>query len=120
MLISFVRFVLGIATMVFFRCMSGLFDPVHRRGERVKWGLVSYTAAMFSLLTVLTATNFDVFSISYIDNRQFPSGPSAYMAFVLPTTLNPVPDAMAIFSNWLADGLLVSSLLDPAFTYLSV
>ena len=117
MLISFVRFVLGIATMVFFRCMTGLFDPEHRRGERVKWGLVSYTAAMFSLLTVLTATNFDVFSISYIDNRQFPGGPGAYMAFVLPTTLNPVPDAMAVFSNWLADGLLVSSLLDPAFTH---
>ena len=103
--------------MVFFRCMTGLFDPVHRRGERVKWGIVSYTVVMFSLATVLIAANFATFSVSYIDNRQFPDGPLVYMSSVLPRTLNPVADAMAIVSNWLADGLLVSSLLDPAFTH---
>ena len=102
--------------MVFSRCMAGLFDPVHRRGERVKWGIVSYTVVMFSLATALIATNFAAFSVSYIDNRQFPGGPAAYEALVLPTTLAPVADAMAIVSNWLADGLLVSSLFDHALT----
>ena len=102
--------------MVFFQCMTGLFDPVHRRGERVKWGIVSYTVLMFSLATVLIAANFDAFSVSYIDNRQFPGGPGAYAVLVLPATLSPVADAMAIVSNWLADGLLVSSLFDHALT----
>ena len=96
--------------MVFFRCMAGLFDPVHRRGERVKWGIVSYTAVMFFLTTVLIAVNFDINSVSFIDNRQFPGGPGEYLETVLPMSLNPVADTMAIFNSWLADGLLVSSL----------
>ena len=103
--------------MVFPQCMAGLIYPVHRRGEHVKWGLVSCTVAIFSLATVLTATYFNIFSISYIDNRQFPGGPSEYTASVLLMSLNPVPDAMAIFTNWLADGLLVDPLFDLAFTH---
>ena len=57
--------------MVFFRCMTGLFDPELNRGKRVKWGLVSYTVVMFSILTVITAMNFNLFYITFIDNRQF-------------------------------------------------
>ena len=103
--------------MVFFRCMAGLFDPVHRRGEPVKWGIVSYTAVMFFLTTVLIAVNFDINSVSFIDNRQFPGGPGEYLETVLPMSLNPVADAMAIFNSWLADGLLVCFLFDPAFAH---
>ena len=58
--------------MVFLQCMAGLFDPVHRRGEPVKWGLVSYTVVMFSIITMITVMNFVIQSISYVDNRKFP------------------------------------------------
>ena len=102
--------------MVFFQCMTGLFSPVHRRGEPVKWGFVFYTVVMFSLVTTLTATNLDIFSISYIDNRKFPGGPGEYISSVLPMAFSSVPDAMTVLSNWLTDGLLVSPLFDPAFT----
>ena len=124
-LIPFVRFVLGIATMVFFRCsMIGLFDPEHRRGKSIKWGLVSYTVVMFSILTVITAMSFNIFSITFIDNRQFsgvegliPPGPLGYSRSIAPMAIAFLPDAMTVFNNWLADGLLVSSLFDPAFTH---
>ena len=109
--------------MVAFQCMIGLFNPIHRRGERVKWGLVSYVTAMFSLLTALTAMTSTVFSVSYINNRQFagvvgllPPGPFGYTSSISPMAIKFLPDAMAIMNNWLADGLLVSSLFDPAFT----
>ena len=107
--------------------MVGLFNPIHCRGERVKWGLVSYVTVMFSLLTALPVISSAVFSISYINNRRFagvvgllPPGPVGYMSFISSTAISFLPDALAIMNSWLADGLLVSSLFDPAFTHLCV
>ena len=123
-LILFFLLVPGIAIMVFFRCITGLFDPEHRRGQRVKWGLVSYTMVMFSILTALTAMSSVTLSISFIDNRQFtgvegvvPPGPFGYVLFISPMAISFLTNAMAILNNWLADGLLVSSLFDHALTH---
>jgi hypothetical protein len=68
----FVRFILGILIVLFFQCMAALFNPANRRREGIKWGLVSYTVVMFSFVTVFTAMNLNIQSISYIDNREFP------------------------------------------------
>ena len=109
---------------VFFQCMAALFDPVHRRGERTKWGLVSYTMVMFSLVTVFTATNLDIQSISYIDNREFPGvegvGPFRYEWFISAEILTTVSNVVFPLNNWLADGLLVSSLFDVTSTHLGI
>ena len=103
--------------------MTALFNPVYCRGERIKLGLVSYTAVMFSLATVQTALNLDIQSISYIDNRSFSGikgliepGPLGYQAFISADVLNIVPDVVFVLSNWLADGLLVSSLFGITIT----
>ena len=103
--------------------MAALFNPVYRRGERIKWGLVSYTLAMFSLVTVQTALNLDTQSISYIDNRAFSDikgliepGPLGYQVSIITDALAIVPDVMFALSTWLADGLLVSSLFSITFT----
>ena len=69
--------------------MAALFDSINRRGERIKWGLVAYTVAMFSIATALTGMQFNIRSISYIDNREFPGvegvlppGPLGYQSFI--------------------------------------
>ena len=102
--------------MLFFKCMIALLDPINRRGERVKWGLVSYTVVMFSLATVYTTTNLHILSISYVDNREFPGiegeldpGPIGYLQFIYFKTITIVPNVTFVSSNWLADGLLVST-----------
>ena len=117
-------FVLGIIIVVFFQCIAGLFNPAYRKGEGVKWGLVSYTVAMFSFVTVQTSMDLYAQSISYIDNREFsdvdgtgPSGPYGYQWFIDSSTLKIIPDIMFTFCNWLADGLLVSSLFDVVFIH---
>ena len=99
--------------------MTALFDPIHHKGKGIKWGLVSYTAVVFLLATVQTALNLDVQSISYINNREFPGingqiapGPLGYQTIIYAEALSVVPYAMLALSNWLADGLLVSSLFD--------
>lgn len=116
-LFFFVRSVLGILITVFVRCMTGLFNPVCRRGSRVKWGLAFYTVFVFSLVTTHTAMGATIFYVMYIDNRQFsgvkdliPPGPFGYLLSISPM-------AMVITNNWLASGLLVSSLFNHVFTH---
>ena len=120
--ILFVWFVSGVLIVLSFQSMTALFDPIHRRGEGIKWGLVSYTAVMFSLATVQTALSLDIQSISYIDNRAFSGegviepGPLGYQVTIVTDPLTIVPTAALVLSNWLADGLLVSSLFGIGFT----
>ena len=104
--------------------MAALLDPVHRRGEPIKWGLVSYTIIMLSLVTVETAVILDGQSTSYVDNRNFsgngglvPPGPIGYQVLIYREAVTIVPWVMFLLNNWLADGLLVSSLFDAISTH---
>ena len=112
---------------MFFKCMAAFFNPIHRRGEPIKWGVVFYTVVMFSLVTVGTVTNLDILSISYIDHRGFPGvegsihpGPFGYQVFISSEAINMIPSAVLTLSNWLADGLLVNPVFDTAFTYSNI
>ena len=107
---------LGVIIVLFFQCMSALFNPVNRTLEGIRWGLVTYTVAMFSVVTILVAMNLNVQSLCYIDNRQFPGkdvvppGPFGYQLFLYSNPLSIVPNFMFLLNNWLADGLLVGSV----------
>ena len=109
--------ILGIIVVLFFQCMEALLNPVNRRKEGVKWGLVAYTMTMFSFVTIYTATSLQIQSTSYVDNRAFSGdggrgapGPLGYQTFVFSKAINIVPNTMFLLNNWLADGLLVSSV----------
>lgn len=104
--------------------MTALCGSVYRKGEQIKWGFVSYTVVIFSALTVQTAMNLDIQSVSYIDNCNFPGtkdalppGPYGYPLFIAAGALNVTPNAMFFLSDWLADGLMVSSLFDTTYPY---
>ena len=108
----------------FFQCMVALFIPVHRRGERIKWGVASFTMVMFSLVTIQITLSLDILSISYIDNRSFPGikglvapGPLGYQVSITSDALSIASDVAFALSNRLADGLLVSSLFDVVFIH---
>ena len=117
-LTSFVRFVLGVVIVVFFQCMALLFTPVHRRGERIRWGLVSYTVAVFSVVTVFTTVNLYIQFSSFLDYRGFAEGgPLGYQVFIGPAALRITPSLTFLLNGWLANGLLVSSSFDAASTY---
>ena len=121
-----VRFILGTVIVVFFRCIAALFNPVYRKGERIKWWLVCYTVVMFSFATAFAGVNLDILSISFIDNREFPGvedklppGPYGYQLLIYPGALNVSASVMFILSNWLADAPLVGSPFDVTFTHAS-
>jgi len=121
-----IRFILGVIILLFFQCMAALLNPVHRRGEGIKWWLISHTVAMFSFVTVYTAVNLHIQSESFIDNRKdytyvgstaFGSGPLLYQYDIRNTALGLIPSTMFNLNNWLADALLVSSLFNAALTH---
>jgi len=99
--------------------MAALLKPTHRREEGIKWWLVFYTIAMFLFVTVYTAVNLHIQSMSFIDNRKEnddsnydigTSGPILYQMIIHKMALGLIPNVMFNLNNWLADGLLVSSL----------
>ena len=121
-LTSFVLIILGIIIVLFFQCITGLFNPIHHKGERIKWGLVSYTVVTFLIVTVGTTTNLGSQSVSYVDNRDFPGiegrappGPFTYQVFTTTSVLSIISSVSFPLNNWLADGLLVSPPSDAAF-----
>lgn len=82
----------------------------------MKWGLVAYTTVAFSFVTILTAMDLDIQSVSYIDHRGFPGvdglspGPHGYLDLINSNAINVVPNSMFFLNSWLTEGLLVSSL----------
>ena len=98
--------------------MDALFNPVNRKKGGIKWGLAAHTVAMFSFLTVDICINFAYQSYGYI-NCEFPGdelavdGPceGRYGPFATPLAI--ICEIMFYLNMWLADGLLVSSVLDP-------
>ena len=118
--------ILGIIVVLFFKCMAALFDPAHRRGERTKWGLVSYTVLMFLVATVLVGMGIYTQSNSYIDNREFPGigdvvapGPLGYQSLTFSDTSMIIANSIFYLNGWLADGLLVKFSFIPVFNQLS-
>ena len=116
----FDHFILGTLIVLFFQCMAGLVNPARRgAGEGIRWGLVSYTAAMFSFVTVYIAMSLDIQSLAFVDNREFPynpplSGPLGYRNSIYSRVLGIIPNLMFLLNYLLADGLLVSSLFGAA------
>ena len=97
--------------------MWALVGPVNRKKGGIKWGLVAHTVAVFSIVTILTAIVLNIKSTSYIDNRDFPGvdgllppGPLGYEYLIYSSTTNVIAVLMFLLNNWLADGLLVSSV----------
>jgi len=101
--------------------MTGLFSPVHRRRDGIKWGLVLYTVVVFLFATVVTGTGLNLGSISFIDNRDYPGskegniapGPLGYQLTIYQRAVSMIPSVTFLFGYWLADGLLVGSSFDP-------
>ena len=100
--------------------MGALCNNANRMKGGIKWGLVAYTAAMFLFVTMFTATNLGIQSVTYIDNRGLPCvnntgcssppGPLGYRFLTDSKAISVCRNLMFLLNSWLADGLLVSSV----------
>lgn len=109
----------GIVIILFFRCMSALFNPLNHTKGTVKRLLVAHTVATFLFVTVYTVISLDTLSVAYINHRQspgvgeYPPGPIGYQYSTYSMTSGTVAIVMFLFNNWLADALLVRIVFDP-------
>ena len=103
---------LGIVVALFFQCMATLLSPANSMGRGIRWAHVAHTVALFLFLTVSLVIAFDYLSIEYINNREFPPGPIGYDGLLSLKASTTVLNAMFPLNQWLADGLLVSPILN--------
>ena len=109
---------LGIVVALFFQCMATLLNPANPIRKRIRWALVAHTVTLFLFLTIPYGIDFDYLSTEYINNREFPGddeflpGPIGYDNFLGLKATTIVFDAMFPLNQWLADGLLVSLILN--------
>lgn len=96
--------------------MDALLNPLNRTKEGIKWGLTMHTTTMFSFATIFTGMTLHIQSISCINSREFtgdtvlPPGPLGYQVLIYSKAIGIVPSVFFAFNQWLADGLLVSSV----------
>ena len=109
---------LGIVVALFFQCTATLLDRANPIRKGIKWTLVAHTVALFLFLTIPFGIYFNYLSIDYINNREFPGnnefppGPLGYTGLLNLKATTTVFDAMFPLNQWLADGLLVSPILN--------
>jgi hypothetical protein len=102
--------------------MIALLNPVNRARGGIKWGLVIHTVLMFCIVTIATGMGLNSQAVAYIDYREYPGneelppgippGPSGYKVFTFAKAISLVPNITFYVNQWLADGLLVSSMPD--------
>ena len=109
---------LGIVVALFFQCMATLLNPANPIRKGIIWALMAHTVALFLFVTIAFGIDLDYLSIEYIDNREFPGndefppGPLGYDDLVTLEVTATVLGAMFPLNQWLADGLLVSPILN--------
>ena len=79
-----------------------------RRGIRGSDLFLVYTTLIIILNTLNLAGATSFAQMAFIDNRNYPGGPSQYENDFYFVTLNTMCNISYMLGNWLADGLMVS------------
>ena len=110
---------LGIVVVLFFRCLGVLLGPVNPTVQKgISWTLAAHALATFSLFTISMVVTLNNLSVIYINDREFlgndeyPPGPTGYYLVLVADAIDIVVAAAFPLNQWLADGLLVRSILN--------
>jgi len=99
----------GIHASVFF---SALYFMTHQ-GSQTKsrqWGFIAFITALFALGTINIACNTKFSQMMWIDDRNIPGGPNAWLSGDYNTPVNVLGNTAYIFSNFLADAMIIYRL----------
>ena len=75
---------------------------------RIPWGLVAYVSWNFFLGTIGIAAEGKFNQMTFIDDRNYPGGPNAFVAEQYGDFINIFGTVAYVILNWFADGLVVS------------
>ncbi|PPQ64041.1 hypothetical protein CVT24_008854 [Panaeolus cyanescens] len=83
-------------------------DSVQRSRNLTKRYLLIYVLVMFILSTLTMASQAKMTELGFVDNRNFPGGPSAYEAQMFSIPISSMGNVCFSIMNWLSDCLLVN------------
>ncbi len=95
-----------LAIQCFFMLVRGLTRAKFKRD----FPLVLFVMIMFSLSTIFIGTAMQFTQQAYVDQRNFPGGPSAYEVLEFSLPIDSVANVTLVMSCFFADALLVSCL----------
>ncbi|KAF5381201.1 hypothetical protein D9757_007863 [Collybiopsis confluens] len=95
--------VLTLYILAFYILVSRL-DQWNRRSHVA---LLAYITAQFILATLFQAANARFTQLAFINDRNFPGGPSGFEVNMFFIPIDMMGNASYIIANWLADGLLI-------------
>lgn len=103
----------GVFFALFVSCMVALLNSSDRAKRDIRWGLVAYTMATFSFLTIALGIDIYLDRTFFIDNREFPGndlsppGPLGYSDSITYDTIDLVYFTLYPLTQWLNDGFLL-------------
>jgi len=101
-------FSLGIMTCLYGFCLSVLIPQIKSR-ERRRWAIfhLAYTSLLAALVGIGTATNARLAQISWVNNRNFPGGPLAFITEEGNLTELILGWSAYIVASWLQDAYVI-------------
>lgn len=93
--------------VLFFQCADLLLHNSLRKNRR-SWFLLGYLCATFTAATGALGINVKYNQMAFIDNRNYPGGPTAFTVADYGSLIPLIGNSLTIAVTWLTDGLLVS------------
>lgn len=100
--------VYGAELVIFLMCLNLLVRQITRKNWKIQVPLVIYIWILFICSTIFIAANSNMARLSFVDNRNFPGGPSAFETVMFSIPVDNMGNVAFVIANWLADGLMVN------------
>jgi len=97
----------GAMFVIFFMTMYELLRSPRRNESGRSWILIAYSVVMFCLGLVFISMDLASQLLGFVDNRNFPGGPTAYSISQYSKPITVIPNACFVIAGWLADGFLL-------------
>ncbi|KAH7926277.1 hypothetical protein BV22DRAFT_371986 [Leucogyrophana mollusca] len=98
----------GVVVVLFAMCSYDLWARIRTKHTRTKRDtlLFLYVLTMFSITTTAFATNSQFIQLAFVNNRNYPGGPGAYVYAMYSIPVNTISNGMSLLSNWGASWLM--------------
>ncbi|TFY68025.1 hypothetical protein EVJ58_g1262 [Rhodofomes roseus] len=97
----------GVELTLFVMCFVTLLENLNRFNLRRQIFLLTFITIVFGLGTVYMVTNSLTAQQAFIEYRNYPGGPSAYLSAMFANTVGLTNSVSWVVSNWLLDMFLV-------------
>lgn len=99
----------GIHFILFVICAYILVRQMSRSNYTRQLGFLVYIATVFILGTLLTVSSSAFTQLAFVDNRNFPGGPSVFEQLMSWIPIDQLGNVALVLSSFFNDALLVSS-----------